>query len=74
MQDHENNVFDIDLINEPTKPYVTLAGEVEGLKPVAVAMNSIEPRLFTISRSAEALEVVSDRLAFLCVGYCLIDR
>jgi hypothetical protein len=38
-------------------PLVSLAGEVDGLKPIAVAATNIEPRLFVVSRSAEAVEV-----------------
>ncbi len=52
-------MFEIDLLNSPLEPRVTLAGEVSGLKPIAVAVASAEPRLFVVSRSAEAIELVS---------------
>ena len=35
-----------------------LSGEVEGLKPPAVADKPMEPRLFIVNRSAEATELV----------------
>lgn len=57
IEDHENNIFDIDLMEDPTKPLVSLAGEVEGCKPAAVAATNIEPRLFVIGRSADAVEI-----------------
>lgn len=40
-------------------PSVTLSGEVEGLKPPAVADKPMDPRLFVVNRSAEATELVS---------------
>lgn len=44
-------------------PAVTLSGEVEGLKPPAVADKPMEPRVFIVSRTAEATELVSFLLA-----------
>lgn len=44
---------------DPLNPLVSLAGEVEGLKPTATVDKPIEPRLFVVSRSAEAKEIVS---------------
>lgn len=41
------------------KPAVTLSGEVEGLKPPAVADKPMDPRLFVVNRAAEATELVS---------------
>lgn len=41
------------------EPKVELSGEVEGLKPPAVADSPMQPRLFVVNRSAEAVEVVS---------------
>lgn len=35
-----------------------LSGEVQGLKPPAVTDKPMEPRLFVVSRSAEATEVL----------------
>jgi hypothetical protein len=58
VEDHEHNVFDIDL-KDPLAAKVSLSGEVDGLKPTAVSENPIEPRLFVVSRSAEAVEVLS---------------
>lgn len=57
IEDHENNVFDIDLEDDPTTPLVSLAGEVDGCKPNAVAATNIEPRLFVVRRSADATEI-----------------
>ena len=57
IEDHENNVFDIDLEENPTAPLVSLAGEVDGCKPHAVAATNIEPRLFVVRRSADATEI-----------------
>lgn len=42
-------------------PAVTLSGEVEGLKPPAVADKPMDPRLFVVNRGAEATELVSSR-------------
>jgi hypothetical protein len=58
--DYEFNSFDIDLSgNTPAlEPKVTLSGEVAGLKPPAVADKPMDPRLFVVNRSAEAVEVV----------------
>jgi hypothetical protein len=64
FQDHESNVFEIDLHQDPLQPRISLAGEVGGLKPTAVAVASAEPRLFMVSRSAEAIELV---WAFRCI-------
>ena len=58
VEDHEHNVFDMNL-KDPLCPKVLLSGEVEGLKPTAVSVNPMEPRLFIISRSANAVEVLS---------------
>jgi hypothetical protein len=44
---------------DPLNPTVVLSGEVEGLKPPAVADKPMEPRLFVMNRAAEATEVVS---------------
>lgn len=66
IQDHENNVFEIDLLRSPLEPRIILAGEVGGLKPTAVAVASAEPRLFVISRSAEAVELVTIAIFVLC--------
>lgn len=57
--DYEFNSFEIDLASEAAlSPAVVLSGEVEGLKPPAVADKPMDPRLFVISRSAEATELV----------------
>ena len=58
VEDHEHNIFDISL-KEPLSPIITLSGEVEGLKPTAVSESPMEPRLFIMSRSADAVEVLS---------------
>jgi len=59
-QDYEFNSFDIDLSSPGClDPAVTLSGEVEGLKPPAVADKPMEPRVFVVSRAAEATELVS---------------
>lgn len=65
-KDHENNVFEIDLLRDPLQPRIALAGEVGGLKPTAVAVASAEPRLFVVSRSAEAVELVR---MFSCIMF-----
>lgn len=60
MQDYEFNSFDIALGGDaPLDPLVVLSGEVEGLKPPAVADKPMEPRLFVVNRAAEATELVS---------------
>ena len=59
IQDYEFNRFDIDLGN-PMNPIVDLAGEVEGLKPEAVTDKPLQPRVFIISRTADAIEIVAD--------------
>jgi hypothetical protein len=60
VEDYEHNLFDIGL-RDPLNPVVVLSGEVTGLKPVAVSDDPIEPRLFVISRNAEAVEVLSNQ-------------
>lgn len=60
-QDHENNIFDIDLFN-PLQPLISLAGEVDGLKPRAITESFMEPRTFIVDRTADAIEVVRCRL------------
>lgn len=69
FQDYEFNSFDISLASEdPLNPGVVLSGEVEGLKPPAVADKPMEPRLFVVNRAAEATEVVSACVLMLVVG------
>jgi hypothetical protein len=58
IEDHEHNVFDLSLTN-PLCPKMQLSGEVEGLKPTAVSVSPLEPRLFIVNRSADATEVLS---------------
>jgi hypothetical protein len=58
LQDSEYNSFEIDMLN-PLDPEVSLAGEVDGLKPSAVTDKPIEPRLFIVSRNAEAVELLT---------------
>lgn len=53
------NIFFSDL-NKPLEPTLSLAGEVEGLTPTAVNDKPADPRLFVISRSADAMEVLSE--------------
>ena len=72
VEDHEHNVFDVSL-KDPLSPRVTLSGEVEGLKPTAVSVSPMEPRLFIMSRSADAVEVLStlkaselERMVVIC--------
>lgn len=68
LQDYEFNSFDIALAGpDPLSPGVTLSGEVEGLKPPAVADKPMDPRLFVVNRSAEATEVVRMRLLLLII-------
>lgn len=43
IEDHEYNCFDINLQN-PLNPKLSLAGEVEGLKPTAVTDTPMDPR------------------------------
>ena len=57
IQDSEHNSFELSL-KDPLNPIVSLAGEVDGLLPTAVTDNPIEPRVFVVSRTAEATEVV----------------
>ena len=59
IEDYECNCFSIDL-RDPLKSTVALAGEVEGLKPTAVADVPVDPKLFVISRSLDAVEYVSN--------------
>jgi hypothetical protein len=72
VEDHEHNVFDVNM-RDPLCPRVSLAGEVEGLKPVAVTDTPKEPRVFIVNRSADAQEVLSmqdvaelERLVSVC--------
>jgi hypothetical protein len=58
VKDYEHNCFDISLISNPLSPLINLSGEVAGLKPPAVSDSPMEPRVFIIDRSAEAVEVV----------------
>jgi hypothetical protein len=70
-QDYEFNSFDVALTSEdPLNPTVVLSGEVEGLKPPAVADKPMEPRLFVMNRAAEATEVVSCLENFVVVISC----
>ena len=46
-------------MNDPLNPTVSLAGEVEGLKPTAVADSPVDPRIFIIKRDGSATEIVS---------------
>lgn len=63
IQDYEFNSFEVDLSSaESLHPSVTLSGEVQGLKPPAVADKPMEPRVFVVSRAAEATELVSHLL------------
>jgi hypothetical protein len=64
-QDCEHNSFELSLL-DPLHPVVALAGEVPGLIPTAVTDNPIEPRVFIVSRSAEATEVVRA----VCLVFC----
>jgi hypothetical protein len=57
IEDHENNVFDLDFFN-PYEPKLSLAGEVEGLKPKAITEKTIEARVYVVNRSGNAIEVV----------------
>jgi hypothetical protein len=43
IEDHEYNCFDINL-QDPLHPQLSLAGEVEGLKPTAVTDTPMDPR------------------------------
>jgi len=56
IEDNENNVFDLDYF-DPEHPRVSLAGEVEGLKPKAITETSLEPRMYIVDRHANAIEV-----------------
>ena len=58
IEDYEYNRFEVTLGNV-LNPIVDLAGEVEGLKPVAITEKPLDPRLFIVSRSGDAVEVVS---------------
>lgn len=46
-------------VDDPLAVKVVLAGEVEGLKPPAVARNPRPPRLFVVERDGQAEEVLS---------------
>lgn len=46
-------------MDDPLAVKVALAGEVEGLKPPAVARNPRPPRLFVVERDGQAEEVLS---------------
>ena len=72
VEDHEHNVFDVNM-RDPLCPRVSLAGEVDGLKPVAITDTPKEPRVFIVNRSADAQEVLSmqdvgelERLTSVC--------
>lgn len=60
IEDHENNVFDLDYFN-PYEPKLSLAGEVEGLKPKAITEKNIEARVYVINRNGNAIEVVRNQ-------------
>ena len=60
-------------MKDPLCPKVSLAGEVDGLKPEAVTDAPKEPRVFLVSRTADAQEVLSmqdvselERLVSVC--------
>lgn len=57
IEDHENNVFELDFRN-PMEPKVSLAGEVEGLKPRAITEKTIEAKVYVINRNGNAIQVV----------------
>lgn len=57
--DHQYNSFDINLSENALDPKVVLSGEVDGLKPPAVADKPMDPRMFIVSRSADAIELLS---------------
>jgi hypothetical protein len=57
--DLEHNHFFVDLGEWPVEPQLALAGEVEGLRMSAVSESPIEPRVFILSRTGTADEVVA---------------
>ena len=61
IEDHEYNCFDINMncTNGLAVPALSLAGEVEGLKPEAISDSALEPRLFIINRQHKTTEVLS---------------
>ena len=61
IEDHEYNCFDINVncTNGLAVPVLSLAGEVEGLKPEAVSDSALEPRLFIINRQHKPTEILS---------------
>lgn len=60
VEDHENNVFDLDYFN-PYEPKVFLAGEVDGLKPKAITEKTIEAKVYIINRNGNAIQVVGNQ-------------
>jgi hypothetical protein len=59
IEDFEYNRFDF-VLTDPLHPFVDLAGEVAGLKPLAITDKPLDPRLFIISRDGFTREIVSD--------------
>lgn len=60
IEDHENNIFDLDYFN-PIEPKIVLAGEVEGLKPKAITEKTIESKIYIINRNGNAIQVVGNQ-------------
>lgn len=60
IEDHENNVFDLDYFN-PHEPRVLLAGEVEGLKPKAITEKTVEAKVYIINRNGNAVQVIGSQ-------------